>query len=223
MTPSGTEPVAVVFDVGETLMSEQDAWLGWAEWLGVPQSVLFAALGATVALRLHHQSLFEMIRPGIDLHLEQRAKEASGNTWRLSQEDMYPDALECLRELRRAGYRVGVAGNQPKAVEQVFSRLDLELDLIGSSEGWGVAKPDPAFFRCLAEKLALAPDRIVYVGDRLDNDVIPAKQAGMTAVFLKRGPWGYIQSGFPEAAHADVAIDGLEGLVGVLKKYFQTM
>ncbi len=35
------------------------------------------------------------------------------------------------------------------------------------------------------------PSEVLYVGDRLDNDVLPAKSAGMQAVLIRRGPWGY--------------------------------
>lgn len=34
---------------------------------------------------------------------------------------------------------------------------------------------------------------VAYVGDRLDNDVLPAQEAGMVGIFLRRGPWAYLQ------------------------------
>ena len=37
------------------------------------------------------------------------------------------------------------------------------------------------------------PANLAYVGDRIDNDVLPALAAGMRAVWLRRGPWGRIQ------------------------------
>ena len=36
-----------------------------------------------------------------------------------------------------------------------------------------------------------APD-VMYVGDRVDNDVAPALAFGMAAVHIRRGPWGYL-------------------------------
>nr|WP_307334316.1 HAD hydrolase-like protein [Microbacterium sp. SORGH_AS_1204] len=41
------------------------------------------------------------------------------------------------------------------------------------------------------------------VGDRLDNDVISARHAGMRTAFIRRGPWGIIHSRRPEASLAD--------------------
>jgi len=60
---------AVVFDVGETLVSEDRAWLAWATWLGVPPSVLFACLGATIARREDHRRAFELLDDGPAWHL----------------------------------------------------------------------------------------------------------------------------------------------------------
>ena len=66
--------------------------------------------------------------------------------------DLYPDALPCLRALKGAGYRVGIAGNQPAAVEAFLREVDAPVDVVASSASWGVEKPSPAFFaRVVAE------------------------------------------------------------------------
>jgi FMN phosphatase YigB (HAD superfamily) len=56
------------------------------------------------------------------------------------------------------------------------------------------------------------PAKIAYVGDRVDNDVIPALGGGMVAVHLKRGPWGHLQEPPPEA----LRIASLDELPAVL-------
>lgn len=53
---------------------------------------------------------------------------------------------------------------------------------------------------------------ILYVGDRLDNDVVPARAVGMRTAFLRRGPWGYIHAQLPQAALADVQVNSLDEL-----------
>jgi FMN phosphatase YigB (HAD superfamily) len=62
----------------------------------------------------------------------------------------------------------------------------------------------------------LAAEKIAYVGDRLDNDVLPAKAAGMFAVLVRRGPWGHLHAQRPEAAHADARIDTLAELTAAI-------
>jgi FMN phosphatase YigB (HAD superfamily) len=57
---------------------------------------------------------------------------------------------------------------------------------------------------------------IADVGDRVDNDGLPAKTAGRVSVFLRRGPWGLIPARRPEPAQADVWIESLTDLRGAL-------
>jgi FMN phosphatase YigB (HAD superfamily) len=198
-------PRAVVFDVGETLFSEARAWAAWADWLAVDTRELAAALGATIERRGDHRSAFELIRPGFEFRAEQAARRAAG----VPDDpcvlyDRHADAEPCLRRLRAAGIRVGVAANQPSAVAPLVRELVGDGELLGISETWGIAKPDPRFFARITAELGLPPSEIAYVGDRVDNDVLPARAAGMIAVHLRRGPWGVVQASWPEAAQADI-------------------
>jgi HAD superfamily hydrolase (TIGR01509 family) len=131
--------------------------------------------------------------------------------------DLYPDVVPCLQQLRADGWLIGVAGNQPAYAEGPLRAALPTLDLIGLSEMWGVEKPAPAFFERVAAELGLHPSRIVFVGDRLDNDVLPAQRSGMTGVLLRRGPWGFRDAASQAATGADLRIDGLDELAGVLR------
>jgi FMN phosphatase YigB (HAD superfamily) len=53
---------------------------------------------------------------------------------------------------------------------------------------------------------------LAYVGDRVDNDVLPARRAGMFAVHVRRGPWGFLHDG----SEADAQIESLDELPDVL-------
>ena len=75
-----------------------------------------------------------------------------------------------------------------------------------------MAKPDPAFFARVCATLDAHPSDIAYVGDRVANDVLPARAAGMLAVHLRRGRWALLNAGWPEAAQADLRLDGLTAL-----------
>ena len=59
---------------------------------------------------------------------------------------------------------------------------------------------------------------IVYVGDRLDNDILPAQSIGMRAVFIRRGPWGYVHAQWKEMSQVQYRIDSLDQLAGVLRE-----
>ncbi len=73
------------------------------------------------------------------------------------------------------------------------------MDLIGTSDDWGASKPDPDFFRRVAEVTPFASSEILYVGDRVDNDLRPAAAAGMHSALIHRGPWATIQWNTEEA------------------------
>ena len=92
-----------------------------------------------------------------------------------------------------------------------------ELDFVASSESWGVHKPAPEFFAYVVAAAGVPAEEIAYVGDRLDNDVLPAREAGMVSVFLRRGPWGFVHANRPEAAAARIRIDSLAELPAALR------
>lgn len=114
--------------------------------------------------------------------------------------------------MRRAGLIVGVAGNQPATVEQMLAAEGLEADFVASSAAWGVAKPDPAFFDRLIAEAQVPAECILYVGDRLDNDILPARAIGMHTAFIRRGPWVHIHALKEEVALADLRVNSLHEL-----------
>ncbi len=207
---------AVVFDVGETLVDETRAWSAWADHLGIPRLTFLAALGAVIERGEDHTAVFELFRPGIDLKTELAGPGGARLRSSVAAEDLYPDAMPCLMALAAADYRLGVVGNQPSATEALFRDGSLPIELVASSATWGVAKPDPAFFARIAAELDLAPNEIAYVGDRIDNDVGPAARAGMLAVFIRRGPWAWIQAGRTTPSDAAIVVESLSELPGAL-------
>ncbi|CAM3604569.1 HAD family hydrolase [Isoptericola cucumis] len=209
---------AVVFDVGETLIDETRIWTRWAERLGVPALTFMGVLGGCAALDLSHRRAFELVRPDVDVPAELArwaADDPDGLRENFDADDLYPDVRPALAALRAAGLAVVVAGNQPPQARAALEAMDLPVDAIRTSDEWGVQKPEPAFFARVAELAGLPPADIAYVGDRLDNDVLPAADAGMRPVLLRRGPWGYLHAERPEAARATV-VDSLHDLVPLL-------
>ena len=92
----------------------------------------------------------------------------------------------------------------------------MPVDVLTTSGSLGAEKPSVEFFHLLAGLVGVGPAEAVYVGDRLDNDVLPAKEAGMKAIFIRRGPWGYLNSTRPEVRLADARIESLDELPGLL-------
>jgi HAD superfamily hydrolase (TIGR01549 family) len=183
---------AVFFDVGETIVNETREYGTWADWLGVPRHTFSAVFGAVIASGRDYRETFQYFKPGFELAQERRRRSEAGQREVFGEDDLYPDARPCLTALRALDLRVGLAGNQTKEAEAILRSLDLPVDVIGTSEGWGVEKPSSAFFVRLVDEAACSADSVLYVGDRLDNDVAAAQRAGLPTALIRRGPWGYI-------------------------------
>jgi FMN phosphatase YigB (HAD superfamily) len=204
---------AVVFDVGEVLIDETRQWGEWADWLEVSRHTFSAVFGAVIAQGEDHRTTFQVLRPGFDLELERRRREEAGRPDTFGPEDLYPDARTCLGTLRARGFTVGVAANQPAWGEAVLRSLDLPADWVGTSAGWGVEKPSPTFFERVVARCRCRPEQVAYVGDRVDNDLVPALAAGLVAVFLRRGPWAYLSSADPQLERAHLCVEDLKELI----------
>ena len=68
-------------------------------------------------------------------------------------------------------------------------RLDGIFQTIVESAVVGVRKPDPRIFTLGVEALGLRPDEVVVVGDSMDKDIIPARQAGCHTVWFQGEGW----------------------------------
>jgi FMN phosphatase YigB (HAD superfamily) len=167
---------AVVFDVGETLADETRNWERVADECGVPRFTLMALVGAAAARgEAPHRALEWLdVRPsrGAFLH-----------------DELYPDAAACLRRCREAGLVVGAVGNMGIEHEELIRP---HVDFVSSSERWRVEKPSPDFFARAVEATGRPTAEVAYVGDLVHNDIVPALAAGMVAVHIRRGPWGYL-------------------------------
>jgi HAD superfamily hydrolase (TIGR01549 family) len=195
---------AVFFDVGETLVDEERWWREFAERAGLQPHVVWAALGVTVERGEEHDALWGY------LGMEQPTGWWQSIAYRL--DDLYPDALACLEAVRALGLLVGVAGNQSEELER-WARASLNVDVVASSASLGVRKPDPGFFERIVALAGAPASEVAYVGDRVDNDVLPAARAGLIAVHVRRGPWGRLQASPPEAA---LVVDDLASLPDAL-------
>ena len=179
----------VALDVGETLIDETRIWSVWADEFGIPRLTFMAALGAVIARGGEHRDVFGIFEIE-DWPMRQPAVESIYGGF--SAEDLYPDALRTFTALREQGYRVAVVANQPAIRTEELKRAGIEADLIVMSEELGIAKPDPRFYQRVVELTRSAPADIAYVGDRVDNDVLPSVAAGIHAIWIRRGPWGVI-------------------------------
>ncbi|MBS3940922.1 MAG: HAD family hydrolase [Actinobacteria bacterium] len=215
--PEGPAPRTVIFDVGEVLVDETRVWSIWADLLGVSSLTFASVLGAAISQGEDHHVVFPHLAPNVEWQefVDEHERRFGG----LQDVDVYADARPCLQELRDLGFEVGIAGNQPAIRTAQLRRLDLPHDVLITSEELGSEKPDLAFFAAVLELVGAAePADVLYVGDRIDNDIEPAARFGMRTCWLRRGPWGHLQEP-PDDLDIDLVLEGLGELPLLLAEW----
>jgi HAD superfamily hydrolase (TIGR01549 family) len=209
----------VCLDVGETLIDETRIWSLWADVLAISRLTFMAALGAVIAREGEHRDVFAEF--GLtEADWRGRWPEVERRYGGFKEQDLYPDALPTIATLTGAGYRLAVLANQPASRSGELWALGISPEVMAMSDEMGVAKPDPAFFvRALQLMGNPDPDEVAYVGDRVDNDVLPSMAAGMRAVWIRRGPWGVIQR--PPERQPAMVVQSLGELVERIDEAFQ--
>ncbi len=200
----------IFFDLGSTLLDESGA-----ERRRMEETVA----GSNVTYEAFFEAALDAARRNENGY--KAALERFGLTktpWRPEEETLYPETRELLKRLS-GQYRLGVIANQEPGAEQRLERFGIRpfFDVIVCSAESGVAKPDPRIFLMALEQANCPPERAAMVGDRLDNDVIPAKELGMRTVWVRQGMGGLAVSRTPEEG-PDVTIDHIDQLFDFLKR-----
>lgn len=211
------------FDVGETIVDETREYGTWADWLGIPRHTFSAVFGAVISQGRDYREAFQYFRPGFDLDMERELRAANGKAETFFEENLYPDVRPCLSELREQGLMIGLAGNQTARAENILRTLALPVDMIGTSDGWGVEKPNAAFFERVVAEAQCAVGEVLYVGDRREIDIRPAQTIGMPTALIRRGPWAYIEQDPDLEARCLFTIDALSELPELVRKYNESV
>ena len=96
----------------------------------------------------------------------------------------------------------------------------MPADMIATSDDWRVTKPDPGFFEKVIEVSPVSPGETLYVGDRLDNDIVPAARLGLRTALVNRGPWAMIWRDDPAASRVPtLRVDSLAELPGKIAAF----
>jgi HAD superfamily hydrolase (TIGR01549 family) len=199
-------PRVVVLDIGEVLVDETRVWTTWAPILGVSPATLMATLGAAIVQGGDHVDAFDHLAPNVTWReLEDEHERHYGG---FVEADLYPDVRASLAAMVADGLRVAIAGNQPVRRREQLAALGLPAEELIVSDEVGVSKPDPAFFALVVARLGVTASEVLYVGDRVDNDMVPALEAGMATCWLRRGPWGRLQD-LPDGLEVDIELEGL--------------
>ena len=133
--------------------------------------------------------------------------------WHKELEYPYPFTESVLDELSKM-YKLGIIANQSAGSEQRLTDWDISkyFDLVIASTEEGIEKPNPEIFRIALERANCLPENAVMVGDRIDNDILPAKKLGIKTVWVKQGFAKYQ----PKSNVPDYTIQTLDEIIELL-------
>lgn len=136
--------------------------------------------------------------------------------WYGELEKLYPDTKMIL-EILSQKYKLGVIANQVAGTKDRLDNWGIGkyFDVVVASAEAGCAKPDLKLFHLALEQAGCKPNEAVMIGDRLDNDVVPAKQLGMKTVWVRQGFAKY-QSISNETEKPDFIIDSIGDILDIL-------
>ena len=199
----------IFFDVGSTLVDETEAYDHRAREM---------IAGTNIAFREFDDARISLARQGLDGN--SAAIKHFGLTktpWHSEDEVPYSDAHSTLAALIDKGYKLGIIANQKIGTTErlAFWGLRQYFDVIVASAEIGYAKPDKEIFEKAFELAGCTAEESVMVGDRLDNDIIPAKALGMKTVWVKNGLAQYQGAELGEGV-SDYQIGSLSELLRIL-------
>lgn len=169
------------FDVGTTLIDESKAF---------EHRISEAIEGTDITFEQFNEKRKKFAMQNLRGDLE--AIDYFGLTrppWHKEDEYPYPEAERVLNYLHGRGHKLGVIANQSLGTDERLQNWGLlkYIDVVAASAELGVSKPDKAIFLKAMEMAGSTPDNSVMIGDRLDNDIYPAIELGMSTVWVRQG------------------------------------
>lgn len=98
----------------------------------------------------------------------------------------YDDVAPTLRGLREAEVATAVVSNWDCSLPDTLRDAGIEIPVVVDSATSGTAKPDPAIFHRALERLGVAADRALHVGDLHTTDGEGARAAGVDVRIIDR-------------------------------------
>lgn len=213
----------VFFDVGYTLINEDDA--AWDRFRQIQQLLtdrgvkvsikdVRAAVEAAAAERDPSPVYRAIANMAGSIDLGEALKPRF--TWRKELEKPYPEADRVLSALSRR-YKIGVIANQSAGTEGRLATWGLSkyISLVVASAETGLAKPNPAIFKLAIEQSGSIAEQSVMIGDRIDNDIKPAKLLGWKTIRVKQG-LSRGQEPFDQTQAPDFEVRRLEEILEIL-------
>lgn len=138
--------------------------------------------------------------------------------WYNEDEILYQDTARSL-ELLSSKFKIGIIANQELGTKERLEKYGIlqYIDLVVASAEEGVAKPDRRIFEIALQRSDCKPSEAIMIGDRIDNDIVPAKLLGMHTIWVKQG-FGQYWNIQGEDEKPDYIVNRIEEICDVLVK-----
>lgn len=119
-----------------------------------------------------------------------------------NQIECYDDSIEALRAMSAQLPLISISNG---TADLKRAGLHEHFRFSVSASEVGVAKPDTAIFQHACERLGIAAEQVLHVGDDPLADVIGARAAGMRTAWINRNGATWVESERPDLEIADLA------------------
>lgn len=197
------------FDVGSTLVDETESY---------NHRIMDAISGTDITFEEFNEKRIYFAEQNLKGDYE--AIKFFGLTktpWHTEDERPYPQSEPVLKRLCERGYKIGVIANQSLGTQKRLDDWGLlrYMSLVAASAEEGVAKPDPEIFLRALSRAGCRAENAVMIGDRLDNDIEPAKKLGMKTIWVRQS-FSVYQHPTNALQTADYTVCDLSGVLEVL-------
>lgn len=201
------------FDVGYTLVNEDAVWEERCREQA--QTDEAKKLGLSAADIYHEIEIASISRKPQFRTLIDKYSFKEVAPYRTELEKLYKDAQAVIKALSQK-YELGIIANQLDGLKERLEAFDLlqYFKYIISSWDVKIMKPDIRIFEYALDKANCTPQEACMIGDRLDNDILPAKALGIKTVWIKQG-FGALQKPLSKSEEPDHSINNLSELLEI--------
>ena len=223
-------PSTVLLDAGGVILDESEQEVVRAEII----AEVLAAIVAGYSVDTYRSDIEEAVRsfcPSAyqyvfwkhlknDRYLFDKAYALHLDKWRQRKPPLkLSSGLEREVEAISRRFKLGIAGQYGREILDLLEERSV-LDCFTyrlTQDDFSITKPDPRYYERITEACGVLPQQCIMVGDRIDKDVVPAKQLGMRTILIRTGLHRNQQPRIPFEV-PDAELDGVPGLAAAVRK-----
>ncbi len=195
----------IFFDVGSTLADETEAY---------NDRIRVAIKGTDITFEQFNEKRIEFTKQNLKGDIEAfKFFGLAKPPWNKENEIPYAGAKDILKLLYNKEYKIGIIANQSLGTAKRLEKWGLleYISVVAASAELGISKPDERIYLKALEMAGCLAENAVMIGDRLDNDIFPAKKLGMKTIWIKQG-FAIYQNPTNSDYEADYTINSLTDL-----------